>query len=388
MKLRNKKVVDLIYLDDNKSDAQLQAEYQSRIDTWLDWLDVKQNDEKLIQEAHIEEQSEFYLVGNVLKHFIGRRLDWILNSVTDPELRGKYLSVLTPFSQHGNIKRFLLHFFQLVDEESKQERVKFKYFNKSEREIKILWDIYKLTRTIETVATLKKATYGSKPFPSSFSIEYIQEVLNTLKNVAQLLVKICIKPLYQKSFLDRFPQEVFNAETILKRKEADEYLIPDIVLDKFDYRNYLFYIYFRPSIKAIYQNEELSFQFNYLDYEIIRQEFLIDWISVRLSNNPKKWEVFDKYRYGNKTFNQVIESNPKMELHLLKQLPLNVFNDLISSVNEVVEKNEQATINPMSENVGVFARQFKQFNKALEFAQKSIKKLRRLVLKLKLLKRK
>ena len=381
MKKQNKKVVDLIYLDDNKSESQLKREYQSRINTWIDWLDVKQNDEKQIQEAHIEEQSEFYMVSSVLKHFIGRRLDWILNSVKDPELRTKYLSVLTPFSQQGNIKRFLMHYFQLAEEDSKQARVKFCLFNKSEREIKILWDIYKLTRTIETVTTLKKATYSSRPFPSSFSTSYIQEVLNTLKNVAQLLVKICIKPLYHKSFLDQFPLEVFNADTILKRKEADEYLIPDVVLEKFDYRNYLFYIYFRPSIKAIYQNEELSFQFNYLDYEIIRQEFLIDWLSVRLGNNQKKYEVFENYRYGNKTFNQVIERNPNMELTLLKKLPTYVFNDLISTVNETVDEGDYATINPESEKVGAFAQQFKQFNKALEFAQKSIKKLKRMVLK-------
>lgn len=381
MKARKKKIVDLIYLNDNKPESQLVKEYESRIKTWTDWLDIKQNDDNLIQDAYIEEQTEFYMVNNVLTHFISKRLDWINKSVADPDLRMKYLSVLTPFSQQGNIKRFLQHFFQLVEEEPNQDRLKFQFLNNSEREIKILWDIYKLTKTIECVTTLKKAADSSTPFPSVFSSYYIEEVLSTLNDVAELLIKICIKPLYQKSVIDNFPLEVFDAETILRRKEADEFLITDIVLEKYDYRNYLFYIYFRPSIKAIYQDEEISFKFNYLDYEIIRQEFLTEWLSVRLNSNPKKHEIFEQYIYSNKTFNQVIESNPKMELVLLKQLPKNVFDDLIASVNNVVNRKDQAGIDPMSESIGTFAKQFKIFNQALTFAHQSIKSLRKMISK-------
>jgi len=381
MKQRKKKIVDLIFLDDIKAESQLKIEYESRIKTWMDWLESHQNDEELLQEAHIDEQTEFYMVNNVLKHFIRQRLDWILNSVADPELRKKYLTVFIPFSQQGSLNRFLTHFFQLVEEDSKQERLKFQFLNKSEREIKILWDIYKLTKTIESINILKKAAESSIPFPSTFSSNYIQEVLNTLLDIAHLLIKICIKPMYQKSILKKFPLEVFKADTILKRKEAENYLVADIVLEKYDYRNYLFYIYFRPNLKAIYQDEELSFKFNYLDYEIIRQEFLMDWILIRLKNNSKKHDVFEKYKFGNKSFNQVIESNPKMELKLLKELPTHVFNDLISSVNESVDDKDKVDIDPLSEKTGVFAHQFKQFNQALEFAQKSLKKLKQLVLK-------
>jgi hypothetical protein len=380
MKKRKKKLVDLIFLEDEKTESQLKIEYQSRIETWLEWLENKQNDEEQLQDAYIEEQTEFYMVSNVLKHFISKRLDWILKSVSSPELRKKYLSVLQPFSQNGNLKRFLLHFFQLVEADSKQERLKFQFLNNSEREINILWDIYKLTKTIESIATLIKAVKSIFPFPSSFSPNYTEELLSTLKDIAQLLIKICIKPAYHKSILKKFPISVFDADTILKRKEAEDYLVADIVLEKYDYRNYIFYIYFRPNIKAIYQNKEISFKFNYLDYEIIRQEFLMDWLSVRLKNNPKKQIIFDKYMQGNQSFNQIIESNPKMELTLLKQLPVEVFNDLIGAVNQSVDKKDKVTIDPLSEKFGTFSQHFKQFNSALKFANKSLKKLKQYVL--------
>jgi hypothetical protein len=380
MKKRKKKLVDLIFLEEVKPESQLKIEYQSRIKTWLEWLENKQNDEELLQDAYIEEQTEFYMVSNVLKHFLSKRLDWILNSVSSPELRKKYLSVLPPFSQQGNIKRFLLHFFQLIEEDSGQERLKFQFLNNSEREINILWDIYKLTKTIESIGTLTKAVKSTIPFPSSFSPNYIEELLSTLKDIAQLLIKICIKPAYHKSILKKFPISVFNPDTVLKRKEADDYLVADIVLEKYDYRNYIFYIYFRPNIKAIYQNKELSFKFNYLDYEIIRQEFLMDWLSVRLRNNPKKQAIFDKYMQGNQNFNQIIEGNAKMELTLLKQLPVDIFNDLISNVNESVDKKDKVAIDPLSEKFGAFSQHFKQFNSALKLAHKSLKKLKQYVL--------
>ena len=168
MKNRKKKLVDLIFLENVKPESQLKIEYESRINTWMDWLERQQNDESLLQDAYIEEQTEFYLVNNVLKNFIRQRLDWILNSVADPDLRRKYLSVFIPFSQQGSLNRFLTHFFQLVEEDSKQERLKFQFLTKSERELKILWDIYKLTKTIESITTLKKAAESSFHFHRSF----------------------------------------------------------------------------------------------------------------------------------------------------------------------------------------------------------------------------
>ena len=36
---------NLIFLENIKPEYQLKIEYQSRIDTWLDWLENKQNDE-------------------------------------------------------------------------------------------------------------------------------------------------------------------------------------------------------------------------------------------------------------------------------------------------------------------------------------------------------
>ncbi len=374
-----KKLVDLIYLDSNLMESELRGDYWARINTWIDWMDLMLV--KVVNEdIYIEEQSEYFQLNNLLKNFLIRRLEWILESTPDPELRTKYLLALPPFNQRGNVKRFLLHFFQFKDQPN-QKGLKFDFLNNSEKEVRILWDIYKLTKTVQTIDILKKHTTGADPFPSSFPEGHIVQLLDSLSDTLKLLVKICVKPVYHAGLIDNFPLECFEPESILSRKETELYMINEMVLEKFDYRNYFFHVYFRSGLKAIYKGKDLTYKFNYLDFEIIRQEFLIHWIDKRLANNPRKNEVLKNYNTGRKSFLKVIEKTPELEITLLKRLPKHVFDDLMADINESVAENDKSPIDPMSEQIGEFARQFKLYEKAKKIAAKSIKAIRGYLLK-------
>jgi len=372
---RNKKLVDLIYLDSPLPESQLTQEYQSRLGFWFDWLQNRQEEDLRTFDSYVEEQAEYYMIDNCLKNFLGRRLNWILKSVPNPDLRYRYLLVLPPFSQNGNIKRFLLHFFQVRDDPQRQQ-LTFGFLNRSERELRILWDMYKLTRTLQTIETLKKSVKGSLLFPSQFSETHVQNILDNLGDCLNLLFRICIKSRLHESMLSSFPADLFAPEAVLQRREREDYLVNDGILETLDYRNYLFYIYFRPAIKAVYLGEERSFQINYLDFEIMRQEFLIHWLNQRLKNNSAKTAILERYRLGQKTFAQIVAKRPEMEITLLKQMPKPVFDDLIAQVNEAVEPELKSTVDPMSETWGDFAKRLVHFEKAKELAQKSIQTIR------------
>ena len=88
MKKRKKKLVDLIFLEDEKPESQLKIEYQTRIKTWLEWLENKQNDEEQLQDAYIEEQTELKekkklidVIQEVEKHY--KTCDMIPNNKKD-----------------------------------------------------------------------------------------------------------------------------------------------------------------------------------------------------------------------------------------------------------------------------------------------------------------
>ncbi len=369
---KNKKVVDLIYLEDRKSDTELKADYNARIQTWLNWLEAKLDSERNVEDSFIEEQTEYFMISNLLKNFIKSRLDWILDTIKEPDLRNKYLMALPPFSQMGNLKSFLLHFFQMEEEEEANRSLNFKFLNRSERELRILWDAYKMSRTMDSIKVMQKSLEGDDPFTSRFERKHVEETLGSILGVLNLLLKICIKDEYHRTILTKFPLNILDADQILIRRENDEYLINDVVLEKFDYRNYIFFIYFRNNIKAQYGNQDYVFNYNYLDYEIIRQEFLMHWLHKRLENNSAKNQIYAMYKLGTRTFKEIIDEDPRREIGLLKQLPGNVFNDLIAQVNDVVEEEFQAPVDPMSEKFGSFASQFLSFQKVKELAKKSV----------------
>lgn len=98
----------------------------------------------------------------------------------------------------------------------------------------------------------------------------------------------------------------------------------------------------------------------------------------RLAKNPIKRQILESYRIGRKSFQEVIDSKPDMEITLLKRLPKHVFDDLIAEVSENVGVEDQVTMDPMSEEVGEYAQTFRLFEKAKQIAEKSIEAVRNL----------
>ena len=365
---REKKLVDLICLDKYQENIDLRSVYQSKMNTWLDWMN-KKLDKAAFEELSNKEQEEYFVVNRFLRHFLLSRFEWILESISNEKLQRQYLLVFPPFNHQGSIKRFLLHFFCL--KEVDRQNLEYCGLNNTEKEIRILWDIYKLVKTIDTVAVLKKSVSGANPFQSQFSSDYIGKILKTVEEMLTLLVQICVKPEHYRDLRYQFPLGVFKPETILNRKENNSFLINTVAIEKFDYRNYFFHFYFKSSMKARYKGKELSFRYNFLDFEIMRQEFLMDWLNCRLKNNPKKMAVLEKYRVGNRSFKEIIKQSPEKEIQLLKKLPLNVFNDLVAHVNASVDPDDRTEVDPLSQNTGELAQQLKVFEKAKELTKKS-----------------
>ncbi len=146
-----KKVVDLIYIELQKDDATTIKDFNFSLDFWKTSL---KNLQEQCFEEHFNSTSpdvvEIMNMRRFLGTFIQSRLDWVEKETKDNDLRRKYLKVLPPFTQKAGIKKILLHFFQMIEADNKKGIV-YKAKNDIEKEICILWDIYKLRRTIESI---------------------------------------------------------------------------------------------------------------------------------------------------------------------------------------------------------------------------------------------
>lgn len=375
----NKKIVDLIYIEPQKSESAIVKSYNFSLELW-------KNNLKTLQEQYFERHYdssapdvlEVLGMRKFLGKFLQNRLDWIINRVQDEAMRRKYLNVLPPFQQKGGIKTLLLHFYQMNDSKDKQSLVYDKK-NDISKEMAVLWDIYKLRKTIESIDTMLKALAQPKPFTSSISVEKRKQCLNELKTVFQLLFQMCVKKEHQKLLYRKMSARLVSPKAILQRREEGVSYVYQHVIEKFDYRNHFFYVYYFPGMKAKVGGELRTFRYNYLDFEIIKQDFLIHWMNQRLQDNPNKNQVYKKYAIGSKTIDVLVNENPDREIKILQQLPINVFNDITAEVNNVVADSDKTSVDSFSENVGEFAETAEAFKKANRLAGFSLKKLKNLV---------
>ncbi len=376
MTKNGRSIVDLIYIEPQKNEETVVKEYKFSLEFWKDTL---KNLQEVYFEQHFNSTSpdvlEILTMRKFLASFVHNRLNWIENEVEDVSMKRKYLKVLPPFPQKGGIKKLLLHFFQVIESEDKST-ISYKSKNDIEKEISILWDIYKLRKTIESIETIKKSLSSSDTFPSVYSTDQRNDCLDSLKTVFQLLFQMCIRKEFQKTLYTSLTTDLIQPEHVLKRQENQKSFVYQHVLQKYDYRNHFFYVYYYPGMKAKIGGKVKEFHYNYLDFEIIKQEFLIDWMNRRLKGNSKKQEIYSKYVIGGKTIKEIVAQDPSKELEILQKLPLGVFNDITSEVNDNVGDELKTEVDPLSENKGGFAEVTKQFEEAKEVAKSPIAKLK------------
>jgi hypothetical protein len=146
--MKKKKVVDLIYIEPQKDEATVLKDYQFSLEYWKKLLRSMQ---ETYYERHYDSTAadvlEILNMRKFLGQFLQNRLEWIINDVEDKQLKRKYLNVLPPFPQKGGIKTLFLHFFQVIEAENKKDLI-YQAKTDTEKEVSILWDIYKLRRTI------------------------------------------------------------------------------------------------------------------------------------------------------------------------------------------------------------------------------------------------
>jgi len=377
-----KKIVDLIFLDPPEKEQELINGFKLKIRFWLGELEGSSTNylEQNFEIGSIEslEYMEVINMKQFIKHFIEKRLHWIENSVTDPVLRRRYLTLLPPFPHQAGIKRLLIHFFQAVETSNKQG-IKVVLKSEEEKETNILWDVYKLLKTVESAETILKNLNSESPFASVFPLEYRKKCIANTRIAAFILFRKFIRPEKQALFSKGMPKSIFSAEALEERKESNDLLIQADMIENLNYRNFFFSFFYFPSVRAKIGGKLQKVNFNYLDFELIKQEFLFDWINNRLNNNPEKFAIYEKYMIGDQSLAKLIRQDPYREIEYLQKLPLSHFDDMMAQINSKVDPDLKTKVTPFSENHGPHSYVLSQFKKAIELTRSPITTLRNII---------
>lgn len=369
----NKSITSLIKTESIKDPDQYIKKCHAEIEKWKKYWKNKQEE---YFEQNVDTNSPSVIEVNEIRRFFNQHLQNKLTQIEeyDPELKRQALRFIIPFNADNGITDFVLHFFQLEMQEGKPEYVERDPF---EKEVHILYDIFKIKKTMECIDVMRK-TLGNpeKEFKSQFSQQQKKEILEQLREVLKVLFRSTIKPELQKSIFQSINMEMINGESILERREKNFFYCYPHVIEKYDYRNLFFLIYFKEGLSAKVGGEQKTFHYNYMNFEILKQEYLTQWLESKLKDNPAKQKIYETFEIDNRTIASWIKEDPSKEIPLLKQLPINKFNNLIAQVDENVDDDLKAGMPSMSENHGEVAEFKADTKEATKLAKSPLKKLK------------
>ena len=369
-------ITSLIKTDSISNPDQYIRKCHSEIQKWKQYWKGKQEE---YFEKNFDTNSPAVLEANEIRRFFNQHLQKKLAKIkeSDPKEKHQALRYLIPFNADQGIRDFILHFFQLEIQGGQPEYVERDPF---EKEVRILYDIYKIKKTMECIEVMHKTVDNpDKVFKSQFSEAEKQEILEQLREVLKVLFRFTIKPEFQKTLFQTISMETISAESILQRREENLFYCYPHVIEKYDYRNLFFLIYFREGLSAKVGNREKTFHYNYMNFEILKQEYLTHWLETRLKNNPEKEQIYKTFKVEGRTIASWVAKDPSQEIVLLKKLPLPVFNNLVAEVNDHVDDEFKSEIPSMSESHGEMADFKAGLKEASQLAKSSFDKLKSLL---------
>ena len=184
-----------------------------------------------------------------------------------------------------------------------------------------------------------------------------------------------VKKEYRKELYDALSESNLDMDSIIAmRKSGTSYITPE-TLQGNEYRDKFITVFFSTLLRTKTSTEVKDLHFNYLNFELLKNEFLTDWMQRKLKASPEKDKVLQNYQVNGKSVSQLIRENPDRETEILSSIPLDVFNDIAEAVNETVKDDKKTPVTTFSKNHGLFARLQESFNAVKQIAKYSVEKM-------------
>jgi hypothetical protein len=316
-------------------------------------------------------------VVNFLRSYLAPRIDQVSQGA--PEERLTSLKLMVPFDTAGGLRDFLLHFFQVAPRADSDTLV-FEERDSFERDVFLLYDLYRVKKALEVVSILQAARQDpAQRFPSMLDEATIGSVLASLSDVLGVLYSQCLPEETVRTLVPQLSPEMLSGAAVLQRRESGLLYTYPQVLQRYQYRNFFFLLFFKNGFKGRIAGQEREFRFNYTRFQILRYEFLLHWLTATLKHDPRKYEQYQNYRLRGKTLLEYLAVAPERELEHLRALPGTVFHELTSRVNDSVPAELRVGPVPHSESFGFYYDLKRQLNQAVEYVRAPIEDLRKLV---------
>ncbi|MBF0350846.1 MAG: hypothetical protein HQM11_07420 [SAR324 cluster bacterium] len=222
-----------------------------------------------------------------------------------------------------------------------------------EQDIYVLYDLYKVKKTIESVDALQTEIESGVSFPSEFQKERQISILKGFRGALMMAIRQSIKPEYHNLIYKNISPDYLKSEQLEHRRQLKlVYARPETV-DVNPYRSIFLNLMFRQQIRTRVRNRNLNIHYSLVHFEQLKQEYLHHWVK-RLDRHPEKQKIYQNLYFQGKTFSEWVLEDPEKEDQLLNQLPLETFNDTVAQLQQKVEPEKRSPVESLSEKSSVF----------------------------------
>lgn len=355
----------------NQYSENIISSFRTNLDLWEHRVSDLIEEEKSGNSASTGEvQKELDQLVGFLKRRLFKRLSAIKKY--PEELRLVYLRCLEPFFTEEGIAQFMSYYYDV--EVFGKIYIRYRKKKELEKEVNVLVDLYKVKKTIETITTLQKAVVSDDPFHSRFTKEEQVEFLKTLKDIFKLFFFRFVKQEYRKKLFNALSEKQLEKKKIIAMKKKGLSFLQPQIFKNTEHRDKFITVFFSTLLRTKTSSEIKDLHFNYLNFELLKNEFLTDWIIRKLKGNEAKNKVLQTCLIGSQTVADMISENPEKEAEILQSLPIGTFNDMAEQINQNVKETDKMPIPTLSKKHGPLARIEKNAKEVKDIVQSAVKK--------------
>ena len=167
------------------SPADLLTNLKKNIDFWSDATQQSLKKTEAYAGGNETSKKELQELNDFLEGPLRKRLMGVYQE--ENELKSRYLRALEPFYTEGGLHQFIEHHYDVILNPM-DDSVAYRKKEPFEKEVGILFVLFKVKKTIETIVTLQNSIDSEEEFPSSFTKEKQQEYLKILKEILKLFL--------------------------------------------------------------------------------------------------------------------------------------------------------------------------------------------------------
>lgn len=222
---------------------------------------LKLTDPFFIEINHIRQALRFYIIP---------ALEAILKSPIEKQLR--FVQYQTFIFTDKGLEQFFRHFYSIFKDDNGEWS--FQQTDSYEKDVLLLYDIYKVKRTIVGIQKLlKDLSKRNTVFPSVFNKNQQTHILKSMNSALFMVFKQSLKPKYQVSIFNGISLDQIKPQETKKRKKREIIFGRPQQLDSSPSRRIILHILFRNNIRTTINNKKVEIQYDLIDYEQLINEF-------------------------------------------------------------------------------------------------------------------